>query len=96
MQNRLAHQADQLLEDVFAVPFGGIQHRRQGGIYARSPLRAKTAHDLAMDYRGAQGAFLGIVIRWHVGPMQKNKQVLTMDTIAVQQSEGRFADEFSL
>ena len=85
MQNRLAHQRHQFLEDIFAVTFGRIEDGGQRRIGARSPLRAETAHDFAMDHRGAQGALADIVIRRDIGPIQEHEQMLAMGSIACQQ-----------
>ena len=62
MQDRLANQVNQFLEDILAAAFGGADHRRQGGIGARPPVGAETAEDFAMNHRRAQSAFAGVVV----------------------------------
>ncbi len=88
MQDRLAHQIDQFLKNILALALGGVNHGGQGGIRAGSPVRAETAEHFAMDDRGPQGAFAGVVIRRDIGAFQEHEQMIAVGLIARLQLEG--------
>ena len=73
MQDGAAHQVDEFGEDIFALMFGGVDHGGQRCIGARTPFRAETAHDFAMNHRWSQGAFASIIIGCDILTMQKDE-----------------------
>ena len=95
MQNRLAHQIDQFLKDVLARALGGVNDGGQGGIGARSPVRAETAEYFAMNDRRPQGALTGVVIRRDIRAFQEYEQMLAVGLIARLQFERLPASERS-
>lgn len=78
MQNRLAHQIDQLLKDVLASPLGRIQHCGQSGIGAWPPFGAGDAHHFAMDNRRVPSPLVGVIVGRDIRAMQEHKQMASM------------------
>ena len=89
MQDRLAHQRHQFLEQIHTSALGRVEYGRQSGIGVGAPLRAEAAHDFAMDDRWPQRTLTGIVIGRHIRPLQEDEEMRPMRAIAVEQIRPR-------